>query len=179
LLIFEYFSYKTIAVVVLLNQDYDLVEKLCDYAKKIWNQQHDIKIKGYEVEVCIQHDSIMRDELKTGKMGGVYSLLHDKWVKKPVKMDFKPNERMIKEKSKNIIMAIDDIDEESKTKDFEELEPEIKKIWKKIKSYRQSGLDSQSGEFSLGNLVFKLLRRNGYIQKIMDMKRKLYDKQFK
>lgn len=94
-------------------------------------------------------------------------------------MDFKPNERMIKEKSKNIIMAIDDLEEESKNKDFDELEPKIKKVWKKIKNYRQSGLDSQSGEFSLGNLVFKLLRRNGYIAKIMGMKRKLYDKQFK
>jgi hypothetical protein len=55
----------------------------------------------------------------------------------------------------------------------------IKKIWKKIKTYRQSGLDSESGEFSLGNLVFKLLRRNGYIGKVMALKRKLYDKQFK
>ncbi len=120
----------------------------------------------------------LRDELKTGKMGGVYSLLNNKWVKKPVKVDFKPNERMIKEKSKNIIMAIDDIEEESKSKDFDELEPKIKKVWKKIKSYRQSGLDSESGEFSIGNLVFKLIRRNGYISKIMTLKRKLYDKQF-
>jgi hypothetical protein len=162
-----------------VDEDYDLVEKLCDYAKKIWNQQHDIKIKGYEVEVCIQDDAIMRDELKTGKMGGVYSLMNDKWVKKPEKVDFKPNERMIKEKSKTIIMSIDDIESDSKEKDFDELEPKIKKVWKKIKSYRQSGLDSESGEFSLGNLVFKLLRRNGYIGKIMEMKRKLYDKQFK
>lgn len=162
-----------------VDEDYDLVEKLCDYAKKIWNSQHDIKIKGYEVEVCIQDDSIMREELKTGKMGGVYSLLHDKWVKKPVKADFKPNERMIKEKSKNIIMSIDDIEEDSKSKDFDELEPQIIKTWKKIKSYRQSGLESESGEFSIGNLVFKLLRRNGYITRIMEIKRKLYDKQFK
>lgn len=162
-----------------VDEDFDLVEKLCDYAKKIWNSQHDIKIKGYEVEVCIQDDNIMREELKTGKMGGVYSLLKDKWVKKPIKADFKPNERMIKEKSKNIIMAVDDIEENSKTKDFSELEPQITKTWKKIKSYRQSGLESESGEFSIGNLVFKLLRRNGYIGKIMEIKRKLYDKQFK
>ena len=35
------------------------------------------------------------------------------------------------------------------------------------------------GELSLGNLVFKLLRRNGYIEKIMKLKKKSYDKQFK
>lgn len=162
-----------------VDEDYDLVEKLCDYAKKIWNEQHDIKIKGYEVEVCIQDDKIMHEEISHGKMGGVYSLLNDKWIKKPVKVEFKPDERMIKEKSKTIMMIVDDIEEESKTKDFEELEPKIKKVWKKIKNYRQSGLDSESGEFSLGNLVFKLLRRNGYIGRIMSLKRSLYDKQFK
>lgn len=161
-----------------VDENYDLVEKLCDYAKKIWNDQHDIKIKGYEVEVCIQDNNIMYEEIKHGKMGGVYSLLHDKWVKKPIKVDFKPNERMIKEKSKNIIMSIDELELESEKIDFKELEPKIKKVWKKIKSYRQSGLDSESGEFSLGNLVFKLLRRNGYISKVMMMKRKLYDRQF-
>ena len=162
-----------------VDEDYELVEKLCDYAKKIWNSQHDIKIKGYEVEVCIQDDDILYDEIKEGKMGGVYSLMKNKWIKKPEKIDFKPNENMIKEKSKTIIMEVDDIEEESKSKDFDDLEPKIKKVWKKIKSYRQSGLDSEGGEFSLGNLVFKMLRRNGYIAKIMVLKRELYDKQFK
>jgi hypothetical protein len=162
-----------------VDEDYDLVEKLCDYAKKLWNEQHDIKIKGYEVEVCIQDDKIMYEEIDHGKMGGVFSLMKNKWVKFPEKKEFKPNERMIKEKSKTIIMAIDDIEEEGKEKDFDELEPKIKKVWTKIKNYRKSGLESESGEFSLGNLVFKLLRRNGYIEKVMDLKRKLYDKQFK
>jgi hypothetical protein len=86
---------------------------------------------------------------------------------------------MIKEKSKNIIMVIDDIIEESNDKNYDELEPKIKKVWGKIKNYRKSGLESESGEFSIGNLVFKLLRRNGYIGKVMELKRDLYDKQFK
>ncbi len=161
-----------------VDEDYELVEKLCDYAKKIWNEQHDIKIKGYEVEVCIQDNNIMLEEIQHGKMGGVYSLMKDKWVKKPEKVEFKPDEKLIKEKSKTVMMIIDDIESDSKSKDFEELEPRIKKIWKKIKTYRQSGLDSESGEFSIGNLVFKLLRRNGYIGRIMSLKRELYDKQF-
>lgn len=76
-------------------------------------------------------------------------------------------------------MVIDDIIDESKEKDYDELEPKIKKVWQKIKNYRKSGLESESGEFSIGNLVFKLLRRNGYISKVMELKRNLYDKQFK
>ena len=86
---------------------------------------------------------------------------------------------MIKEKSKNIIATVDEIVQESKEKDFDDLESKISKVWKKIKTYRKSGLESESGEFSIGNLVFKLLRRNGYINKIMEVKRELYDKQFK
>jgi hypothetical protein len=31
----------------------------------------------------------------------------------------------------------------------------------------------------MGNLVFKFLRRNGYVGKIIDLKRKSYDNQFK
>ena len=54
----------------------------------------------------------------------------------------------------------------------------LKKVWKKIKEGRKAGLEKE-GEFSIENLVFKLLRRNGYIQKIMDIRRKAYDKQFK
>jgi hypothetical protein len=54
----------------------------------------------------------------------------------------------------------------------------FKSLWKKIKDFRRSGLKN-SGEFSIENLVFKLLRRNGYIQSFQDLKRKYYDKQFK
>ena len=54
----------------------------------------------------------------------------------------------------------------------------LKKVWKKIKDGRQAGLDRE-GEYSIENLVFKLLRRNGYIQRVMDVRRKAYDKQFK
>ena len=162
-----------------VDENYELVEMTCDYAKKVWNSQHEIKIKGYEVEVAIQDEKDLQEGIKIGRMGGVYSLMKDEWMKKPEKIEFEPDEKLIKEKAKTIIMVVDDLEEESKEKDFKELEPQIKRIWKKIKTYRQSGLVSESGEYSTGNLVFKLLRRNGYIGKIMDMKRKLYDKQFK
>ena len=46
---------------------------------------------------------------------------------------------------------------------------------KKLKSFRQSGLDV-GGEYSYENLTFKLLRRNGYIHKLLDLKTKLTDK---
>jgi hypothetical protein len=161
-----------------VNEDYELVEKLCDYAKKMWNSQHDIKIKEYDVEIAIQDENDLSEALKTTRMGGVYSLLNNKWIKKPTKVEFEPDEDLIKEKSKTLMMKIDDI-EESDNIDYDDLKEKIDSVWKKIKDFRKSGLESESGEFSIGNLVFKLLRRNGYISKIMEIKKDSYDKQFK
>ena len=77
------------------------------------------------------------------------------------------------------MMIVDDIEDESEEDNYEAFDEKISKVWKKIKDYRQSGLESESGEYSVGNLVFKLLRRNGYVGKIMELKRKVYDNQFK
>ena len=45
----------------------------------------------------------------------------------------------------------------------------------KIKKFRSGGLE-KGGEYSYENLVFKFLRRNGYIQKLFDNKNDLIDK---
>ena len=51
----------------------------------------------------------------------------------------------------------------------------IEELRKKIKEFRQSGLET-GGEYSYENLTFKLLRRNGYIQKLLRLKTALTDK---
>jgi len=45
----------------------------------------------------------------------------------------------------------------------------------KLKKFRGSGLE-KGGEYSYENLVFKFLRRNGYIQKLYDAKIDFIDK---
>ena len=45
----------------------------------------------------------------------------------------------------------------------------------KLKKFRKSGLES-GGEYSYENLTFKLLRRNGYIQKLLRLKTQLKDR---
>ena len=44
-----------------------------------------------------------------------------------------------------------------------------------IKAVRKSDLGSSGNEISAGNLIFKSLRRNGYIEKLRDVKTKIYD----
>lgn len=159
-----------------IDDNLELAEKLCDYAKKMWNTKHDIKIEGYDVEVAIQDSGELDNSIRDGRMGGVYSLLHDQWIKKPQKVEFEPDEKLIRMKAETVMSSIDELDIEE---DYAEFKEKLNKIWKKIKDFRKSGLESEGGEFSVGNLVFKLLRRNGYINKVIEMKNQSYDKQFK
>ena len=160
-----------------VDKNYELVEKYCDYAKKVWNSQHEIKISEYDVEIAIQDLTDLKSAIDDGKMGGVFSLLNNKWIKRPEKVDFEIDEGLISDKAKTIMSYIDDIEDVINGGEY--TIEKIDKVWNRIKDYRTSGLDSEGGEFSTGNLVFKLLRRNGYLSKIMKLKRKAYDKQFK
>jgi hypothetical protein len=51
----------------------------------------------------------------------------------------------------------------------------VDKYKEKIRKYRSCGLKSE-GEFSYENLVFKYLRRSGYIGKLNDFKNITIDK---
>jgi hypothetical protein len=155
-----------------VDDNVELVKKFADAAKKNWNDEHDIKIKGYEVEVYIQ------DIDEPHKSSGVFSLLNDKWNVRPEKVEFEPDEEALREKAKSVMMSVDGLEEEVDEDKYEKFHEKLNKVWDKIKNYRKSGLEEEGGELSLGNLVFKLLRRNGYIEKIMKLKRKSYDKQF-
>lgn len=160
-----------------IDENIELVEKFCDYAKKQWNVNHDIKIKGYEVEVAIQDGKDLKQGISSGRMGGVFSLMKNKWIKKPERVEFVPDEKTLTKKATYLMDIIDDIEDEVDEDKYSKFKEKIDRVWKKIKNYRQSGLE-EGGEYSTGNLLFKLLRRNGYIGKIMDLKRYAYDKQF-
>jgi hypothetical protein len=128
---------------------------------------------GFDVEIYCQ--DINQEHHSTG----VYSLLGDEWLKKPTKENFELDQDSIRKKSSIYMAMINELEDDFKSnKSYKSLEPKFNKLWKKIKDGRQSGLDRE-GEFSVENLVFKLLRRNGYIDRFMDLKRKSYDKQYK
>jgi hypothetical protein len=144
----------------------DLVKEFFDSKKAIWNEKHDIKIKGYDVELYVQ------DVKEEHVSSGVYSALHNKWVVKPKKDTPKIDDRKILEKGEDFAKRIDNLIKKGKNKD---VIIDIENLRKKIKDFRQSGLES-GGEYSYENLVFKLLRRNGYIEKLIKLKTALTDK---
>jgi hypothetical protein len=157
-----------------VNDDVELVQRYLDFAEKLWKEQHDIKIEGYEAELYCQ--DINHKMIATG----IYSLMSDEWIRKPSKIDWEPDDELIKKKASKLMSAIDELIETSEDEhiDYHELKDKMKKTWKKVKGMRQAGLDSKEGEYSTENLVFKLLRRNGYIGKYMALKRKMFDKKY-
>jgi hypothetical protein len=155
-----------------VNKDYIIMRKYADSVGAIWNLQHEIEIEKFEVEIYLQ--DISEEHASTGQ----YSLLNNIWNVKPDRQTFEPDENLIKIKSKSIMDRIDEIDKEHKSgSEYEGLIIKIKRIFKKIKDGRKAGL-LREGEFSIENLVFKLLRRNGYIEKIINVRREAYDSKF-
>ena len=145
----------------------DILKEFFDSKKNLWNKNHNIKIKKYDVELYVQ------DVDEKHLSSGVYSVLHDKWLVEPEKSNPKIDDRKIIEKGDEYSTQIDDLI--SKSKGGEDVSEEIDELKDKIKRFRQCGLDD-GGEYSYENLTFKLLRRNGYIEKLINLKSKVVDK---
>jgi len=141
----------------------EIIKEFFETKKKNWSLTTDIKIKNYEVELYVQN---INDKLLSS---GIYSVLNDEWIVEPKKMKtpFEIDEEKILQKSQEFEKQIDDIINNEMNNDKKIKRIEL--IKNKLKKFRQSGLE-KDGEFSYENLTFKLLRRNGYIKKIMDIK---------
>jgi hypothetical protein len=70
---------------------------------------------------------------------------------------------------------IDSVIENASDEPIDKAKKIIKKYKDKLKKYRTCGLE-KDGEYSDENLVFKVLRRNGYIEKLFDFENKHIDK---
>lgn len=150
-------------------EDSKLYSELFHLKKTIFNASHDIRIKGFEVELFAQ------DLNKKESSAGRYSILNNEWVRFPKKETFSIDEKTLKTKSKQWMDIIDGVLEKAKDEDLEESIQLVKKYKDKLRKYRTCGLKKE-GEFSYENLVFKFLRRNGYISKLENFKNKITDK---
>lgn len=143
-----------------------IVKQFFDSKKNLWNEKHDIKIKDYDVEVYMQ------DTNEPHLSSGVYSILNNKWIVEPIKENPKIDDQKILEKGDEFMNKIDEL---CNSEGNGETISKIDTLRKKLKKFRQSGLE-KGGEYSYENLTFKLLRRNGYINKLMELKNKIIGK---
>lgn len=149
----------------------ELYKELFNVKKTLYNDEHDITIYGYDVELYVQ------DENESHYSSGVYSVLHNKWEVKPKKEGFSLDEKALENKVQSLMTQIDTTIEDAKEEPTEKAVERVNKLRKKIKELRGEGL-KEEGEFSYENLAFKFLRRNGYIQKLFDFESNILDKEF-
>ena len=162
---YNYNEYSDLDVHIILDYNQistntDFVREFLDTKKDLWRNKLNIQIKGHDVEIYVQDDN---DHLVST---GVYSIMFDQWILKPIKKFVSIDVLNVKEKAFNLMKLIDNIDE---INDDNQKIIEIGRIKNKIKKLRQAGLD-KDGEFSSENLTFKILRNNGYLQKLTDAK---------
>lgn len=146
----------------------EFIKQLFDSYKNLWNKNHDITIKGYDVELYLQ------DIRETLSANAVYSIKRNKWVLKPEKEKLKINRNIIKKKALSFFDKLKDVKKAYAEGDYQKALDKSQELKDKIKKYRKSGLES-GGEFSLENLVFKVLRRTPYMEVLNDINSKSYD----
>ena len=149
--------------------DNEIVEALMTAKRASWNRRHDITIHGYEVEIYVQ------DSNEVHHSTGVYSVLNDHWLVEPHKKRFTIDRENVTVKATHIMKQIDKIEEDFESGDYRKAMADVDRLKEKIRKFRKCGLE-QSGEYSSENIAFKALRRNGYLEKLSNLKVNSYDK---
>ena len=177
-------KYSDIDLHILL--DYNKVDKRKDFVsnyfyalKKQWNEEHkDLKIFGFPVEVYVQ------DVNETHTASGVYSLEKNEWIEEPERnrlAKVKVNKNTIKNEVSKYTIEIDNLVtsyEENKDDKYhlEKISNKAKKLFDKIKTERRESLNDKNTEINEPNIVFKTLRRLGYIEKLINVISDTYNK---
>jgi len=167
---FNYTPYSDIDLHIIvdpksINKDVDLVEEFLKAKRQFWNDRHDIRVLNIEVELYAQ------DVNEEHASSGVYSVKSNEWINKPDKFrgdfDKRNISRKVKYFKKQISMEIEEAKMNRNTAGLE-------RIIKKIRDMRSAGLE-KSGEMADENIIYKILRSEGNIQKLYDMKDNIFD----
>jgi len=131
-------------------------------AKKFqYNEEHNIKVRGYDVELYVQDINQPHASL------GEYSVANDDWTRIPTKRranldDFATHQKY--DKLRGLVLAA------LQSNDLDRVE----NVTNIIKRYRKAGL-AEKGEFGPENLAFKALRTQGFIDQLYAHRNSLED----
>jgi hypothetical protein len=131
--------------------------------KALWAEQHTITVKGLPVETYIQGED------EPHHSTGVYSIAKNQWLVEPKKIKPEVDDSAVEAKKDGIMR---DIELALLSRDLDRL----RTVKDKITKMRKSGL-ARAGEWSVENLVFKILRNLGLIDQITEKIRELEDQQ--
>ena len=149
-----------------LNPNRALIDDYLQDKKILWTLSHqDINIYGYPVELYAQDVNEQPHENQ-----GVYSIQRNEWIATPrnLGLDFESDHHLQKKVQfyKDLIDKM--ISQQATDGTFDMLKQRIKKM--------RGDSIAKSGEFAFGNLVFKELRNQGYLDKMDAYQRSNLDK---
>ena len=141
----------------------EVYRELFQAKKTLYNDSHDISVHGVPVELYVQDTNQPVVSL------GEYSLLNDKWIKFPTKRRANLDQNATKAKYERLKELVELA---LQTRDIDR----VSKALALIKRYRKAGLDT-GGEFGPENLAYKVIRKQGGIQKLYDLRNKLHSEE--
>ena len=143
--------------------DNEVYRELFDAKKFQYNEQHNIKIGGYDVELYVQ------DADQPHISQGIYSVINNEWIQVPRRVKAVVDDTATQNKFETIGHQIERAIASGSLKSMTQMADKIKKM-------RQTGLESH-GEFGPENLAFKILRTQGLIKKLYDARNDAKDQQ--
>jgi hypothetical protein len=144
-------------------KDSDIYRELFDAKKYQYNDQHNYKIGGYDVELYVQ------DADQVHHSQGIYSVLNNDWVSVPRRRRPEVDDMSVRSKFEDIGHRIE---QAIASGDPAQLEA----IAAKVKNMRQAGLDT-TGEFGPENLAFKALRTQGLLDQLRTARNAVKDQE--
>lgn len=159
-----------------VNADPELAKQAGDGKRWIWNKQHEIFIRGNEVEIYLQQ----YDEPHTAS--GLYSLSNDKWLVEPEAKDPQTDPADVSVKADAFKAEIDNLDKElqeiTTNDEAKVIANRLAELRGKIMRMRKDAFAAGKDEFSVENLSFKELRNSGYMERVIDLSSLAFDKMF-
>jgi hypothetical protein len=152
-----------------VDENRTLVKAFFDNARMKWNDRHNITIKGYDVEIYIE------DSREQHLSSGVYSLMNDEWVKRPKRFRNNIDFSAARRKADDIEFQVNIVNNLAIAGKLRTAMKNIDRLKKKIRNMRLAGLESTMREFSVENIAFKILRRDGILDELGSLKNKVYD----
>jgi predicted nucleotidyltransferase len=153
-----------------IDEDTELVKSFFDAARMRWNDTHNIKIHGYEVEIYVENIG------DAHKSSGIYSINNQEWIVEPDPSSVDIDISLARKKSDDIETQVNLIQRIIDKEKYKISLRAIERLKLKIRRMRKAGLDSPKQEFSPENIAFKILRREEVLQKLSDMKYDAYDR---
>jgi hypothetical protein len=153
-----------------LTDDVDFAKEFFGDKRAIWADSNDIKINGYPVEIYVQDVSQLDDK----GMGAMYSLLKNKWIKKPKYNLPEVDKHLITQKVNKYLDIFNKI---SMMKDTIKKVDSYNKVFEKIRDNRRKST-KEEGEFSVDNLVFKVLRNKKVFDIVRNNKKEIVNNVF-